>query len=158
IGEMAKLADSRALVGGNIGKCLLSETRGLAPDAPMVLELSSFMLENFAEPRLSPQVAVITNISPNHPDRHGTMQAYIEAKMNIIRHQRADDYAVLNADDPMLGGWESEAKARIIRFSVRDELSGDSAFLAGDKLVVRLNGVEEVLTFRKALRVPGLHN
>jgi len=158
IGEMVKLMDTRTLVGGNIGKCLLSETRGLAPDAPMVLELSSFMLESFGEPRLSPHVAVVTNISPNHLDRHGSMQAYINAKLNIVRHQSAEDFAVLNADDPVLCGWESETKARVIRFSVRDELEGNSAFLMGDKLVVRMNGVEEVLTFRKALRVPGLHN
>ncbi len=158
IGEMVKLADPRTLVGGNIGKCLLSETRTLAADAPMVLELSSFMLENFAGPCLSPNVAVVTNISPNHLDRHDSMRNYMDAKLNIIRHQSPNDWAILNADDPIVSGWDAETHARVMRFSVREELEGNCAFLAGDKLVVRMDGVEEVLACRKSLRVPGLHN
>lgn len=158
LGEMLKLQDPRTLVGGNIGKCLLNELGALAPATPLVLELSSFMLENFAADGLSPRVAVVTNLSPNHLDRHGTILAYAEAKMNILRHQTSDDWAILNADDPMLSGWESQTRARVIRFSVREELEGNAAFLAGDKLVVRMDGVEEVLAYRKALRLPGLHN
>lgn len=158
IGEMVKLMDPRALIGGNIGKCLLSETATLSPDAPMVLELSSFMLENFAESKLSPHVAVVTNLSPNHLDRHGTMLAYAEAKLNILRNQKPDDYAILNFDDPMLAGWESQTPARVIRFSVHEELDGNCAFLAGDQMIVRMNGVEEVVAHRKTLRLPGVHN
>ncbi len=158
LGEMVRVFDERALVGGNIGKCLLSETKTLKPDVPMVLELSSFMLEGLGEMAVSPHVAVVTNLSPNHLDRHGTMLAYAEAKLNIIRHQESTDCAVLNADDPALAGWESQTRARVIRFSVREELDGNAAFLAGDKLVIRMNGVEDVVAHRKALRLPGLHN
>jgi len=158
LGEMVRVMDSRALMGGNIGKCLLSETKALKPDVPMVLELSSFMLEGLSELAASPNVAIVTNLSPNHLDRHGTMLAYAEAKLNIIKHQTPSDWAVLNYDDPALSGWESQTRARVIRFSVREELDGNAAFLAGDKLVIRINGVEEVVGLRKALRLPGSHN
>ena len=158
LGEMVRVMDERALVGGNIGKCLLSETRNLAPDVPIVLELSSFMLEGMSEMASSPHVAIVTNLSPNHLDRHGTMQAYAEAKLNIIRHQEPGDCAVLNADDPALCGWESQTRARVIRFSVKEELAGNAAFLSGDKLIVRWEGVEEVIAYRRTLRLPGLHN
>ncbi|MEI6236774.1 MAG: UDP-N-acetylmuramoyl-L-alanine--D-glutamate ligase [Planctomycetota bacterium] len=158
LGEMVRVMDERTLVGGNIGKCLLSETKTLQPDAPMVLELSSFMLEGMREMAISPNVAIVTNLSPNHLDRHGSMLHYAEAKLNIIRHQHPSDCAVLNADDPALSGWESQTRARVIRFSVKEELEGNAAFLAGDKLIVRWDGVEEVIASRKTMRLPGLHN
>ena len=158
LGEMVRTMDDRALVGGNIGKCLLSETKNLAADVPIVLELSSFMLEGMREMATSPNVAIVTNLSPNHLDRHRTMAEYAEAKLNIIRHQGPDDCAILNADDPLLCGWESQTRARVIHFSVKEELPGNAAFLAGDKLVVRWDGVEEVVAQRKSMRLPGLHN
>lgn len=158
LGEMVRVMDDRTLVGGNIGKCLLSETKNLAPDVPIVLELSSFMLEGMREMATSPNVAIVTNLSPNHLDRHGTMAEYAEAKLNIIRHQGPSDCAILNADDPLLSGWESQTQARVIRFSVKEEPSGNAAFLAGDKLIVRWDGVEEVIAHRKMLRLPGIHN
>ena len=158
LGEMVRILDSRTLVGGNIGKCLLRETKTLKPDVPMVLELSSFMLEGLGQIAASPHVAIVTNLSPNHLDRHGTMLAYAEAKLNIIRHQGSNDWAVLNYDDPALCGWESQTPARVIRFSVKEELDGNAAFIAGEKLIIRIDGVEEVVALRKALRLPGSHN
>jgi UDP-N-acetylmuramoylalanine--D-glutamate ligase len=157
-GEMVRVLDERALIGGNIGRCLLGETKNLKPDVPIVLELSSFMLEGLGELQQSPHVAVVTNLTENHLDRHGTMLNYAQAKMNIIRHQKPGDYAVLNYDDPMLAGWESQTPAQVIWFSVKDEPSGNAAFLAGDKLIIRKDGVEEVVAHRKGLRLPGLHN
>ena len=158
LGEMVRVMDDRALVGGNIGKCLLSETKNLKSDIPIVLELSSFMLEGMRDMAISPNVAIVTNLSPNHLDRHRTMLEYAEAKLNIIRHQGPEDCAILNADDPALTGWDSQTRARVIRFSVREELEGNAAFLAGDKLVVRWEGVEEVIAHRKSMRLPGVHN
>jgi len=157
-GEMVRLADSRALVGGNIGKCLLAESRMLPAGAPLVLELSSFMLEGLREIQTSPNVAIVTNLSPNHLDRHGSMDAYAEAKKQILAYQRSTDVAVLNADCPIVSTWDAFTAARVIRFSVQSEPEGDAAFLDGEKLVVRLDGQEEVVALRRALRLPGTHN
>ena len=145
LGEMLRLHDSRTLVGGNIGKCLLSEAERLPAGVPMVVELSSFMLEGMRELEQSPHVAIVTNLSPNHLDRHVTMEAYAAAKRNIIAFQTKDDFAILNADDPMLKDWHKHTRARVIRFSVKKELDGDAAFLDRGKLVLRMGNVEEVV-------------
>jgi len=158
LGEMLKIYDQRTLVGGNIGKCLLSETRELAPGVPIVLELSSFMLEGLAELGSSPTVSIVTNLSPNHLDRHGTLESYAAAKQNMIRFQKRQDVAVLNFDDPEVRQWEKITKARVIKFSVKAEPDGDAAFLDGEKLVLRVGATEECVALRKALRLPGQHN
>lgn len=158
LGAMFKLHDSRTVIGGNIGKCVLGETATLASGVPVVLELSSFMLEGLRELEESPKIAVVTNLSPNHLDRHVTMEAYAAAKQAIINFQHRKDIAVLNADDPALKGWEKLTKARVVRFSVKGEPEGDAAFLDGEKLVVRIGATEEVVALRHALRLLGEHN
>jgi UDP-N-acetylmuramoylalanine--D-glutamate ligase len=158
VGEMVRLFDSRALTGGNIGKCLLQESRTLPADAPVVLELSSFMLEGLGEDACSPHVAIVTNLTPNHLDRHVTMDAYAEAKQNILKYQTSRDVAVLNADDPEVTTWDRYTSARVVRYSIKEQPQGDAAFLDGEKLIVRLNGQEEVVALRRALRLPGAHN
>ncbi|HYG75227.1 MAG TPA: UDP-N-acetylmuramoyl-L-alanine--D-glutamate ligase [Planctomycetota bacterium] len=158
VGEMMRLHDSRSLMGGNIGKCLLGSVKDLAPNVPIVLELSSFMLDGLKELGESPRVSIVTNLSPNHLDRHGSMEAYAAAKLNILNFQKSTDTAVLNADDPMLAGWENHTRGRVIKFSVKIEPEGDAAFLDGEKLVVRIGRYEEVVAVRQALRLPGIHN
>ncbi len=83
-------------VGGNIGGSLLTELDAIADDAWVVLELSSFMLDEMHG--WSPHVAVVTNITDNHLDRHGGFDAYVKAKQTILRHQTHDDRAVLGPD------------------------------------------------------------
>lgn len=158
LGEMLKVADARTLVGGNIGKSLLGDVASLEPGAPLVLELSSFMLEGMRELEESPQVAVVTNLSPNHLDRHATLENYYMAKRAIIDYQHPGDIAVLNADDPELSQWGAHCKGRVIWFSTLHEPEGDAAFLDGSKLVVRIQDEEEVVALRQALRLPGAHN
>ena len=158
LGAMIKLHEPRTLIGGNIGGCLLSDAERVAAGVPIVLELSSFMLEGMRELRVSPGVAIVTNLSPNHLDRHGTMEAYAAAKRNMIAFQKSCDYAILNADDPALKDWHKHTAARVIRFSARKELDGDAAFMDRGKLVLRMDGIEEAVALRQALRLPGEHN
>jgi UDP-N-acetylmuramoylalanine--D-glutamate ligase len=158
LGEMVKLHDPRTLIGGNIGKCLLGEAEHVAAGVPIVVELSSFMLEGLRELRTSPNVSIVTNLSPNHLDRHGTMEAYVKAKQNIIEFQSSKDFAVLNADDPALKDWHQYTQARVVRFSVEREPDGDAAFLDRGKLVLRMGRVEEAVALRQTLRLPGQHN
>jgi UDP-N-acetylmuramoylalanine--D-glutamate ligase len=103
-------------VGGNIGRCLLAELPRMAADHLVVLELSSFQLETLPQVARSPHVAVVTNLSPNHLDRHGSMHAYAAAKKNIFRFQRPDDVLVLNAACEPTRAWAREAPGRVAWF------------------------------------------
>jgi len=106
----AVLATTRtAHVGGNIGRSLLGDLDAIAPGHVVVLELSSFQLERLPEIAVSPHVALVTNLMPNHLDRHGTMEAYASAKKNIFRFQRPGDVLILSAADPVTSRWASEA-------------------------------------------------
>ncbi len=106
VGEMAKAyfemkgAINKAWVGGNMGNPLISQLDEIQEDDLVVMELSSFQLEIMTK---SPQVAAVLNITPNHLDRHGSMEAYTTAKARILSYQNAGDVAVLNRDD--LGSW-----------------------------------------------------
>ncbi|MDP7636583.1 MAG: UDP-N-acetylmuramoyl-L-alanine--D-glutamate ligase [Phycisphaerae bacterium] len=100
-------------VGGNIGRSLLENLDDIAPNHVVALELSSFQLAATPAVRISPHVAVVTNLSPNHLDRHGTMAAYQDAKKNIFRFQRGGDMLILNAADAEIAKWRVEAPARV---------------------------------------------
>jgi UDP-N-acetylmuramoylalanine--D-glutamate ligase len=110
-------------LGGNIGRSLLEELADGTIQAGhlVVLELSSFQLERMAAIRLSPQVAVVTNLRPNHLDRHGTLEAYATAKKNIFRFQRTQDLLIINAADPAIAAWAAEAPGRVVTFALADE-------------------------------------
>jgi UDP-N-acetylmuramoylalanine--D-glutamate ligase len=97
IGEMFEQAGRDVFVGGNIGRPLLGKLEKMSERSWVVIELSSFQLEPL---RSSPHIAVVTNVTPNHLDRHPTMEAYWSAKGQILAHQSPNDWAVLNADDP----------------------------------------------------------
>ncbi len=99
VGEILGRGPRRTWVGGNIGISLLDVVDEISPDDVVVLELSSFQLENLAPLRRSPHVSVVLNLTPNHLDRHGSMADYVAAKQVIVRHQGPDDIRVLNADD-----------------------------------------------------------
>jgi UDP-N-acetylmuramoylalanine--D-glutamate ligase len=99
--------ESHVHVGGNLGGSLLNSLDSFGPGDYVVLELSSFMLEGLGEDRWSPHVAVVTNLTANHLDRHGTMENYAAAKRQILAHQRAGDVAILGqgvADWPLNPG------------------------------------------------------
>lgn len=89
----------RTWVGGNIGRSLLSDLPNIDKKDPVVLELSSYMLEHLRPMAWSPHVAVVTMIAPDHLEWHGSFEAYIRAKRTIVQFQRADDVAVINAVD-----------------------------------------------------------
>ena len=102
VGRILAEGPRRVWVGGNIGVSLLTVVEEIQPDDLVVLELSSFQLENLDVLGRSPTTSVVLNITPNHLDRHGTIELYTEAKRAIVRHQRDDDVRVLNADDPVV--------------------------------------------------------
>ena len=103
-------------VGGNIGRSLLADLPRIRPDDVVVVELSSFQLEDLPLIRRSPNVALVTNLMPHHLDRHGTMDAYADAKKNIFRFQSPDDVLILNRDARDLAPWADEAPGRVAHF------------------------------------------
>ncbi|MEX2160834.1 MAG: UDP-N-acetylmuramoyl-L-alanine--D-glutamate ligase [Anaerolineales bacterium] len=103
----------RAWSGGNIGNPLLADVDEMQADDLAVIELSSFQLEWMT---LSPQVAAILNLAPNHLDRHATMQNYVAAKARILDFQQSDDVAVLNREDPATWALAARAKGRVWSF------------------------------------------
>jgi UDP-N-acetylmuramoylalanine--D-glutamate ligase len=102
-------------VGGNIGNPLVDDLDAMQPDDLAVVELSSFQLEIMTR---SPQVAVVLNLTPNHLDRHGTMQAYARAKAHILMHQSAQDVAVLGHDAPGSWAYRQIVHGRLITFGL----------------------------------------
>ena len=153
VGAILARTDRPVHVGGNIGVSLLETLDRMGPDDHVVLELSSFQLEYVGRNRHRIPVAALLNLTPNHLDRHGTMDAYGRAKMGLFAGQEAVDTAVLNADDPWVAGRGEDLAARRVWFSLHPELeqgfvlsrewlvnrteSGDLPFLASRDLPLR---------------------
>lgn len=133
IGEMLESTFPKVWVGGNIGRgSLLEKISMISYRDIVVLELSSFQLEDLGRIKKSPFVSVVLNIKPNHLDRHETMQSYINAKKNIIHYQDKNSYAILNKDDPEIKSWSKDYRGKVIFFSRSEELK-NGTFIKNDK-------------------------
>jgi len=108
-------------LGGNIGGSLLESLDEIEEDHLVVLELSSFQLEDLPLIEISPEIALVTNFSVNHLDRHGTVQAYAEAKKNIFRFQDVNGLLILNSSCPETSSWSQEASGRVAWFDPTDD-------------------------------------
>ncbi len=155
IGELLRNSGIETQVGGNIGTPLLSLTESSTEKTWTVVELSSFQLETIKEFRAN--VAIATNVTPNHMDRYDFFSDYAAAKHRLFMNQNAEDVAILNADDEITASWASGLKAHVSLFSVKKELD-EGLFLRGRDLVCRSNGKEKILTTRDEIFVRGLHN
>ena len=143
-------------MGGNIGKPLLPDADGMEHGDIAVLELSSFQLMTM---RRSPDVAVITNLAPNHLDVHASMEEYVSAKENLYLHQEAEGLVVLNEDNAITRGFAAKAPGRVTRFSRKREL-GAGAF---SRRRTGPSGSPTSAAAREALPIggillPGVHN
>jgi len=147
----------KAWFGGNIGRSLLVDVRDITPRDLVVLELSSFQLEDLGELRLSPHGAVVTNLTPNHLDRHVTFENYARAKRNITLYQQENDFLVLNADDPNLSGWEG-TKARVVFFGKYGRAKGDGVYVSGRTLVNITGAKETPVEVGTGWKLMGGHN
>jgi len=136
VGEMCRAAGMRTWVGGNIGNPLISDLDQIEPDDRVVIELSSFQLEVMTT---SPHIAAVLNITPNHLDRHKTMEAYITAKRNIVARQGPGDFALLGYDDANARSLAIETAARLLWFSGGAEVE-EGAFKTNGDLTLRLCG------------------
>jgi UDP-N-acetylmuramoylalanine--D-glutamate ligase len=117
--------------GGNIGRSLLADLPAIGPDHLVVLELSSFMLEHLGAIQWSPHVAVVTMISADHLDWHGSEAKYVDAKRNIVRFQNPTDSAVLNFENPAATSFAQNTAGKVIPFT-RQSHPPFALQLAGD--------------------------
>lgn len=150
ISEILKRAGKTVWVGGNIGQPLLPRAEEMKPSDFAVVELSSFQLMRM---EVSPHIAVITNLAPNHLDVHKDMQEYIEAKENIYLHQTGADRLVLNLDNEITASFAPKAKGMVSLFS-KNAVPDHGASLHGGK--IWFDG--EPVMDQKDILLPGLHN
>ena len=154
IAEMLKTAGKTVWLGGNIGHPLLADAERMTRDDLVVVELSSFQLQDMTR---SPHIAVVTNLAPNHLDWHTGMDEYVAAKKNIFLHQGADDILILNADNEASAPLASEAKGEVRYFSRRRK-SENGAFLNGGTVFAAVDGKHIPVVEENHIKLPGQHN
>jgi UDP-N-acetylmuramoylalanine--D-glutamate ligase len=159
VGRMAQaavIAPQRAWIGGNIGLPLIDFVDQMGADDICIVEFSSFQLEQMT---ISPQVSAVLNVTPNHLDRHGTMEAYTAAKARILAFQNEQNVAVLGRDDP--GAWNLREMVRggLVSFGLHHPAEGDAGtFLAGNSLCLETGEMVTELMPREMIELRGQHN
>lgn len=157
VGQMAKNAlGKQAFIGGNIGDPLLNYVDNMNSEDVAILEISSFQLEQLT---ISPNVASILNITPNHLDRHSTMEAYTAVKERILDFQKTDDAAILCREDP--GSWNMHGKVhgKLVSFGTGSVPSDHDGTMVSDRvLILRKHGSNIPLLHRDQIQLRGDHN
>jgi UDP-N-acetylmuramoylalanine--D-glutamate ligase len=155
IGRILQRGPRRVVVKGNIGSSVIDELPGLTKDDVVVLELSSFQLETMAR---SPHVAVVTNVLEDHLDHHGTRDAYVAAKANIVRWQGSHDVSVLNLDDATAMSMHDGVPSQLRTFSLTLRPRRGAYLDRSDHLVLTDGDRATVVCAATELRIPGRHN
>lgn len=154
ISEILKAKEHHVFLGGNIGTPLFTQISEMTPEDMIVLELSSFQLMDM---KISPHIAVITNITPNHLDKHSDMEEYINAKKNIFKYQDEGGLLVLNYDNEITREFEKEAKGRVVFFSSKNKLP--NGYIVDDnKIKYCENGLRSHMLDTKEMKIRGTHN
>ena len=155
LGELLRESGYNTVVGGNIGAALSLEVASMSNADVVVAEISSYQLE--ASRQFSPAIAVILNITPDHLERHKTMDEYIRSKSKIFARQTAKNYLVLNHDDATLHELARVVKSRVIWFSCNEILS-QGIFVRDGKIILAIEDVTIDLMPVDELKLIGQHN
>ena len=153
-GEIIASGGRKTLVGGNIGTPAITFVEQSSPDTWVVLEISSFQLESIETFR--PHISAILNITPDHLDRHGSMENYIAAKRRIFENQSAEDYAVLNADSEVCRQLAEGLKPQVLWFSRQHEVQR-GAYVRGG-IIFHCDGDEVEIMPVEEIALKGAHN
>jgi UDP-N-acetylmuramoylalanine--D-glutamate ligase len=154
-GEILAAADLPVVVGGNIGTPAISLVEETTPKTSIVLEISSFQLETVETFR--PFISAILNITPDHLDRHRTLEAYVDAKARIFENQALGDFVVLNADDGPTAGLASRAQAHVLWFSRKRQVDR-GAFVRDEQIIFRDGSKEKEILPVSEIPLKGAHN
>ncbi|MCL2425930.1 MAG: UDP-N-acetylmuramoyl-L-alanine--D-glutamate ligase [Oscillospiraceae bacterium] len=155
IAELLRNEGKTIHVGGNIGTPLLCRADEIKPDDIAVIELSSFQLVTM---KTSPNIAVVTNLSPNHLDVHNDMEEYIEAKSNIFMHQNKSDIAVFNLDNEVTRNYAKSAPADEVLFFSRHDKVTNGVYLKNGIIYESRNDAREEIMNADDIVLPGVHN
>ncbi len=156
VGEIFKAAKRKTYVVGNIGVAVIASALEADDDSWLVTETSSFQLETTKE--FKPEVSAILNLTPDHLDRHHTMENYGLAKAKTFANQTEDQYVVMNYDDPTSFALAKNAKAKVVPFSRKEQLDF-GAFVKDGMMVIKNEKGETVeLCKTDELQIPGGHN
>ncbi|MEG2193897.1 MAG: UDP-N-acetylmuramoyl-L-alanine--D-glutamate ligase [Terrisporobacter sp.] len=155
VGEIFKEAKRDTYIVGNIGNPVIETVEHTDENSVLVTELSSFQLESIVD--FKPKVSAVLNLSPDHLNRHHTMENYIEAKANIFKNQDKYDFTVLNYDDEQVRVLQSKCKGKVIFFSRKEKLD-EGVYLDADNNIVIDIDEKIVLLNKKELSLPGGHN
>ena len=154
--EILKQDGKTCFLGGNIGTPLFTRIAEMQPEDIVVLELSSFQLMNM---KISPQISIITNITPNHLNVHADMEEYVEAKKNIFKHQNKDGLLILNYDNEITRECAKEAPGNVVFFSSKDKnVNGYLVDTDDGKIKVSENGLRKHVFDTKYMKLRGVHN
>lgn len=137
-------------VGGNIGTPLFAQIEEMTEQDKVVLELSSFQLMTIKQPI---DIALITNITPNHLDMHKDMNEYVEAKENIFKYQKDESILVLNRDNELSNNMDKKAHNNIRKFSTKEEIKEGAYFVQGDLYIYG-----KKVCSKKQVKLKGMHN
>lgn len=155
ISEILKDANKNVFVGGNIGKPLLPEIKNIRKEDFAVVELSSFQLISM---RKSPDISVITNISPNHLDVHKDMAEYTNAKEQIILHQNAFSTSILNYDNPGTKCMAEKVRGKVLFFSAKEKLQAGAWIGENEDIIFSEYGKDHKIINLSDIKIPGMHN
>lgn len=155
IAKMLEAEGKRVFVGGNIGTPLLPEIENITADDFVVAELSSFQLISM---RKSPDIAVVTNVAPNHLDVHKDMDEYVEAKKNILLHQNAFSRTILNRDNDITESFRKDVRGQSLGFSMSRRLNNGAWLDDSGVLHMAYRGIDVPVVDRKDIRILGDHN
>lgn len=155
IAKMLEAEGKKVHIGGNIGKPLLPRISEIAPDDFVVAELSSFQLISM---RKSPDIAVVTNVAPNHLDIHKDMDEYVEAKKNILMHQNAFSRTVLNRDNEITSGFSRYVRGQSLGFSMERPVKNGAWLDTDGTLHMSYRGMDVPVMHRSAITIIGDHN
>ena len=139
---------------GNIGNAFCSKALELTAEDYAVVEVSSFQLENIMD--FKPKAGVVLNITPDHLDRHKTLDEYVKMKERIFENQDDNDFLILNSDDPICEIMAAKSKSKIIYFSQKKE-NIRGVYLKNNSIISNINGEHEIITGTGELKVVGRH-
>ena len=155
LGEIIKAYADSVFVVGNIGNAYTGAASSMKEESYTVAEISSFQLETTID--FQPEVSAVLNVTPDHLDRHGTMEVYADTKFSISKKQNKEQVIVLNYDDPITREMAKKATARPVMFSRLEELD-EGIVLRGDTFIIKEDGKELPVCTTSEIKLLGSHN
>jgi UDP-N-acetylmuramoylalanine--D-glutamate ligase len=160
LGEICAASGRPTVVAGNIGTPFSQVARQVPEQGLVVLEVSSFQLERIEQ--FAPLASVLLNLTPDHLDRYDSFESYCAAKYRLFENQTPDQFAIINADDPVTMTYKNNFAARRLFFSINEPKTSDrpipGVFTRGERLIGRLDGEEIDIIDVHRIRIPGPHN